>query len=327
MEKKERVAIKICIRNNIESVREWIEQMMLFSPENMKLKHYKKGRFVPYDEKVFGNEIKKETINSDYNVFIKDLHNSVTCFTNSNSYEVAILTAILEYDIFINNEEMIYGLITQIMNYIGIVGRIVSLEDNYWQNNIELEPYIRNNKSLSGIPLKKHPIFPDQQAVDVEKLPGYEVQVENIWFGAVWKMWFNDFYYQFVPRENFERFTNCHCNEKISENCRCITLYDDVLTYNEPENREKQWKFKEAIKFKETVNRLREMGTCVDKKDPYIEMFDGNFDHGGKKLFKIYLDNSEGIIAKSKAEKVRVMEYDSMGRVVWQNQGVISEES
>ena len=108
MIKKERIAIKLCIRNNLEYVREWIMQMKKFNPSDMKFQHYKKGRFVSYNEKVFLDEMNKEMMHSEYNLFLKDTNNCIYCFVNGNSNNIAILTAILENDIFRKNENNIY---------------------------------------------------------------------------------------------------------------------------------------------------------------------------------------------------------------------------
>ena len=51
MDNKERVTICLSVRNNIDYAREWMMQMALFNPTDMKLRHYKKGKFVSYKEK------------------------------------------------------------------------------------------------------------------------------------------------------------------------------------------------------------------------------------------------------------------------------------
>ena len=205
------------------------------------------------------------------------------------------------------------------MNQSGIVGRIVSLEDNFWQNNIDIDLYAERNKSLEGIPLREHPVFRGKQAVDIEKLPGYEVQIGNVWFGSAWKMWFNNVYYQFISKECIENFDSCYRNEEISDTCRCITLYLDVFDYSDFENRKRQWKFKEEINFKETVTKLKEIDICKNI-DPHMEIFNGQFEHGGVKLIKIYLDENENCISFKKASKVRIEEYNQKGVLVWKKQ-------
>ena len=56
MSESERVAIKLCVRNDLDYINEWMIQMKLFEPNEMKLKSYKKGKFVSYNENVFIKE-------------------------------------------------------------------------------------------------------------------------------------------------------------------------------------------------------------------------------------------------------------------------------
>lgn len=319
MNKKSSITIRLCIRNNIDYAREWIIKMCLFNPTEMKLKHYKKGHYTSYNQEKFMDEIYKEEDTNDYRISLQDMTNCINSFMNINSKEVAILSAILDYDIFIKNEEKIYSLVNDIMTHVGIVGRISSLEDNFWQNNIEVAEYKRNKKSLFGVPLKPHPIFKGEKAVDVEKMPGYEEQIANIWFGSAWKMWFNSSYYQYVSEAGIANFEACYSNEKISDSCRCITLYENVLDYEKRENRRRQWDFKKAIKFEETVKVVKEKS--VSKyNDPHMEISNGQFEHGGVKLFTVYLDDNNNSVTKSKASKMKIVEYDQAGNVVWQNE-------
>lgn len=314
-----RIEIKLCIRNDLQYVKEWFLKLLLFKPDRMKLQNYKKGKFISYNEKIFIEEMNKEIINSNYSIFVKDYKNSITCFLNYDSPGISILTATLAYDIFRDNEEKIYSLTNEIMGNVGIVGRIVSSEDYFWQNNIDISMYADRNKSIKDIPLVEHPIFRGKQAVDIKKLPGYEEQVAYIWVGATWKMWFNSSYYQYVSEYGIANFEACYSNEKISDSCRCITLYENVLDYEKRENRRRQWDFKKAIKFEETVKVVKEKS--VSKyNDPHMEISNGQFEHGGVKLFTVYLDDNNNSVTKSKASKMKIVEYDQAGNVVWQNE-------
>lgn len=319
MDNKERVTICLSVRNNIDYAREWMMQMALFNPTDMKLRHYKKGKFVSYKEKKFVEEISKEIDETNYSFMLMDDNNVIDTFMNGNSTEVAIFSAILDYDLFVRNEKKIYTFINNIMTQIGIVGRIASLKDKFWQNNIDVEEYKRCKKSLLGVPLKPHPIFKGKKAVAVEKFPGYVVFIGNITFGADWKMWFHDSYYQYVSEDAIVKFQDCYSNEKISDTCRCITLYENLLDYDKCKNRRRQWKFKKETKFKETVKELKEKGTFTNN-DPNIEILNGDFEHGGVKMLRIYFDEKGNEIRKSKATRVKIAEYNQAGKIVWETE-------
>lgn len=322
MSKDKRVAIKLCIRNNLDYVKKWLIQMRLFNPDSMKFKGYKEGKFVSYNETIFVEQIDKEIINTEYSIFIKDGTNSVTCLMNNNSKYIAILTAVLDYDLFVNYEDYIYEMINNIIIGTGVVGRIVSLEDNFWQNNIELNMYSVRGKSLDGVPLMIHPILKNKQTVDTEKMAGQEEQVANIWFGATWKMWFNDSYYKYVSKDVIENFEECYKNESISDNSRCITLYEDLFDYENIDNRKRQWEFKKAISFKETVSRLKD-NKKDDDVDSHMEIINGKFEHGGTRMFKYYLDDNDCAVSKSKAFKIHIKEFDENTAMLWESIEII----
>ncbi len=320
MDQKERVAIKLCIKSNADYVKKWLTYMKLFEPKEMKFKKYKNGKFVSYKKNVFGEEVDRELKGKEYDIFLQGDQNYINCIKTNNNQVIRLL-AIINYSTFIDHENDIYLLINEIMSEVGIVARIVSLEDNFWQTNMDVDYYLNENKSLEGIPLKKHPIFQNEKAVDVEKLPGYETQIENIWFGAAWKMWFNDEYYQFVSREAIADFEDCYSNAKISTNCRCITLYSHVLDYNKSENRQKQWNFKSAIKFQEIVENLKQISKPMEGT-VNVEILNGEFEHGGIKKILVYLDDNNNSISKAQASKIRVTEYNSKGEIVWESMEV-----
>ena len=138
-------------------------------------------------------------------------------------------------------------------------------------------------------------------------------------------MWFNDFYYQYIPKESIENFSDCYSNEKLSDTCRCITLYENLWDYNNPEKRQRQWKFKEAINFVENVNKLKSNKELTNS-DPHFEILNGQFEHGGVRLFKFYFDKEGKDTTKSRASIVIIEEYDENKNLVWKSQDALKTE-
>lgn len=318
MERKECIVITLRIRNHPELAKKWISEMQYFTPKLMSLGNRTNYKMVSYKEKKFLNELDMALEEEEYSVKLWDRGNGLLGIIKNNHNITTMLDVLLEYDIFLSNQEKIYSLINNIMNEAGVVGISVSATDSRWQNNTELEPYKSANRSLEGIPLKKHPYRKGMQAVDVDQLPGHEEVVGGIWFGAVWKMWFHESYYQYVPREGVENFKDCYSNEEISDTCRCITLYQNVLDYEKPENRERQIKFKEAVRFQESVEKLKETVKNMPQ-NPHMEINKGEFEHGGVKQVRVYLDDDENQVRKEKASKVRIVEYDESDKVIWKD--------
>ncbi|MGF6906640.1 hypothetical protein [Fusobacterium sp. PH5-44] len=310
------VLIDLFIHNNLSVIKQWFEKMKLFEPKQMCATTFTKGNYKKYNEKQFFGELEREISKEKYTVSYNDQVNTISYIRNRNSKDVLIASANLSMDIYKKNQEEITFLINEIMEKCGVVARIVHLDDYFWQNNIDKNYYSLHNKSLDGIPLRKAPKHQNKMIVDVYKMPGYEEIINNIWFGAAWKMWFCSPYYEYIPEEILLEYKDAYKMEKLSFDCVYINLYEDISDYDEPVNRALQTKFKEIVNFDEVVEMARK-----DKRyraaGPETEIKEGNFSHGGIKLFRVYLDNSNKNVPKSKATKVRVIEYDKSGKVVW----------
>ena len=319
MDIKDIVSISVYMKNNPKYSLKWMTELKCFNPTGMKLDHYKKGRSVKYKEDVYNKELKQKILDDEYRIQIDDLNNSVECFVSDYSENVVIATANLEYDIYYLNEKSILSIISDIMVNVGIVATIEDLTDWFLQNTNDVSDYKVYQKSLAGIPLVEDPYVRGKKIIDVEKLPGYGQQIGSIWVGAAWKIWFGRPYYEFVPRECIERFQECYSNEKISDDCYCITLYKDLNEYSKPENRKRQWKFKEAINFPAVVKKLKEREKNREK-NPSIEIKSGNFEHGGMKQFWYYVDSDNNLVKKSNAVKIKIHEYDRAGYIIWRGE-------
>jgi len=317
MKKKEEIVlIDLFIHNDSAMIKKWFEEMKLFVPKQMVGSLLTKGNYKKYNEKTFFANVEKEFTKEKFNISYHEENNSISATRNRNSKDISIISAGLEVDLYKDHEEEITFLINNIMEKNGVVGRIVHYDDNFWQNNMDKNYYNLHNKSLDGIPLRKLPKHQNKVIVDIQKMPGYEEVVNNIWFGAAWKMWFASPYYEYIPEETLANFTDCYKNEKLPSDCICITLYENVNDYDEPENRELQWKFKKAVDFDNVVDAARK-AKKYKSAGPETEIKEGNFSHGGVKLFRVYLDINGHNVPKSKATKVRVIEYDKSGKVVW----------
>ena len=316
---KGKVLVKLYIDNNSEMIKKWFEQMMLFEPNKMLLGAHTKNKYVKYKKNIFFGKIGEKILDNKFDVGYKDKINHVYCLKNNNSKDIVIYSASIEKDIYKTKEQEIFLLIDDIMLSGGILGRIQYLDDWFWQNHTDVSDYEEKYGSLEGIPLIPNRIFDNEMEVDVEKFPGYGEQIDDLWFGAAWKMWFGEPYYEFVSKEAIENFKDCYKNKQITDNCRCITLYEDMDDYENPENRARQWKFKEAIDFQNVIEKLRETG--INRvSDPELEIETGEFAHGGIRLFKGYFDNEGNIVPKSKASKMKLTEHGEDGSVLWEDE-------
>ncbi|WP_099223079.1 hypothetical protein [Listeria costaricensis] len=130
-------------------------------------------------------------------------------------------------------------------------------------------------------------------------------------------MWFGNDYYNYVSKEVLASFENCYSNERIGDSVICITLYEEILDFENPINRERQIDFKRHIHFEKILQQLKVLAEQQDQ-DPQIEIETGKYPHGGIRLLKHYVDKNNELIPKSKATKVIINEYGKDGDILFQ---------
>jgi len=95
-----------------------------------------------------------------------------------------------------------------------------------------------------------------------------------------------------------------------------LKLFDDPFSASKPENRYHQRRFREwlGLDVLESVANYR----ASDKADPVFEIEEGEFAHGGVRLFRRWIDGNGKPIRRSLATTMEEVELDQKGRVVWQ---------
>lgn len=316
------VSIWLFMVNNKEIIEEWFKEMKLFEPTSMMIDRNKKSR--KYNEKKFFVELSEKIKEKFFNINYDGENNRISVNKNHENLDAILMTSFIEKKIYKEKKKEINSLVKKLMVKCGIIARIVDSTDSFWQNNTSLRNYETYEKSVKGIPLKKDLNDPDKYEVDIEKMPGYEENINNIWYGAAWKMWFNTPYYQYVPKDTLENYKDCYKNEKLSDECICITLYEDIDDYDNPKNRELQWKFKKAINFDELVRKAKE-NKIKKPVDPEIAFEYGDYKNGAKRRKITYLNDVMDIAHKSKATQAEIIYYDSNGKFLSQEIKEIEE--
>lgn len=163
----------------------------------------------------------------------------------------------IEENIFLENKIDILSTINkQFQKLDGIVGHAYLLKDNLLQNSTNPDTYIRNNKSLDGIRLIPSPNMKDQLIIDVEQFPGHFHLVNDLWFGSDWKMWFGKQYFQYISRDVLVSFDDCHENSELADGIISITLYKDILDYDNFESRSRHWAFRKYTGIDEVAHTM-----------------------------------------------------------------------
>jgi len=293
------VSINLFVKNNPDIIELWFRKMKIFKPTRMSMSNYTDNKRKRYVDKNFYEELNREISEGEFKISYYGviMNNWISSNKYYKDHDSVLLSAYLEREIYDDNEGEILILIDGIMENNGIVGRMVESKSAYsWVDKLV--------KSDS------------EELIDIEKLPGYEVEINNIWYGASWKMWFNTPYYEYVPKNIIENYKDCYKNEKISSECICITLYEDMSDYNNPIHKELQVKFKEAINFDELVKKAE--ATVVKKPvDPHTAIEFGDYKNGGKRRVINYLDDEEKSTRRSKAVQAEVVYCDGDGKFLF----------
>lgn len=323
---KDRITIDVIVNKekvSKQDIMQWLSFTNFFNPTDMRCRKLTKGKFRKYNKKKFYENLENELMETNNSIEICDgSNNNIWIYKNHNNGKNMLLSCLLEKNIFEKNMNSIYLTIEQfIIQNKGILAYACLLSDLAWQNNESIDDYIRKGKSLKDVKIKKSDIFEDEDIIDIEYNPGHYHVINGMHFGSFWKMWFGEEYFQYVPKELLKNFKNCYENKQLSENSFRITLYEDPWDFDKKENRERQWSFRKHTSIDEVAERLEEAAKNqpVDDGNTKIEIFEGEYEHGGIRICKYYYNEKDELIEKSKASKIVTYELGKSGEIVWSN--------
>lgn len=318
-----RISITLSARRNDLDIEKWVQNFQFFQTKTMFFGKIKNNNYQKFNAKKF-NENLQEALQVEFiSISYDDNTNFVSVLQSIETPDVVIMSIRLEKSIFDKNYSIISTIIQEIMATSGIIAHENVSEDEFWQNLEDLNIYKIKGKSIDHLSLIPSSIFPTTEIVDIKKNPGYQEYVGNILFGASWKMWFGKEFYQYVHQSVLAAFTEGYRNELLTDDVLCITLYENILDYDNPVNRAKQWAFRKAIDFDATLAKAEEMFKNNRVLDPEMEINDGKFEHGGVKQVICYLTEDNKSIKKSQAYKRQLTEFGAKGDIVFEIEEVI----
>lgn len=152
---------------------------------------------------------------------------------------------------------------------------------------------------------------------DFQKYPGYRFKPYGYCLGAFYRMWFGKDIYEILNKDTLRSFP-CYENIVLDNDVTRITLYENISDYAKNENREKQIKFRKALKIDETAEKMKqaEEEEMKQNADPEVNIQEGSFEHGGVRLIQTYLKDGE-IAHRSVADSVEERELDEDGKEVF----------
>ena len=225
----DRISIWIILKSSQvteDTVSQWFRRMTYFVPSKMSGKVTTNSKLRKYDAKKLYDGINKElSLTGIVSISVRDDENSFSLIKGAYCQEITWISFVLRGDVFQQNKINIIDYIDNIMKMNdGIVARVCSLVDEFWQDNEDIDYYRIKGKSLQGIRTKKDELFEGNIIVDTEYNPGHSHIVNGIWFGSCWMMWFGKAYFKYIPIEVMENFTNCYENKVCSKDFVRITL-------------------------------------------------------------------------------------------------------
>lgn len=238
----------------LQNIKTWINELVLFSPNKMRTKLTEREFNVNQLHRDLENIFSKEFVG-----FQLDLRDETSSFTLSKGIRQlpSILCMYSKYVYAETPVNEIVGRFTDFFQrYDGVVGYMVSKEDQSWQNQTDISAFTAANKHLSGVRFKPDPFRKEREIIDTESFPGHNhFTSEGIWFGASWTMWFGNSYFSFVPKNKLTAFVDGYKNIELANGSISITLHENIWDFDNSVNRGLQWKFRKMVCMDEVAHQ------------------------------------------------------------------------
>jgi hypothetical protein len=199
-------------------------------------------------------------------LLIQNLNNSLPRIFGSK-VELETAKDIMQYSELLLLDSIVDGQIHDYLDY----GLQNNEEVKYWKLfGINIPSYIEifpNPNYVEGAPGMDMIV---KEFISIESLPGHIHQMsydEKLWFGSCWLMYFSPVYYKYIPKFLFDDFQDCFEHKVFENGLRRITLFENPVDYDLPENRAKQWAFRRAIGIDSIAHELTKQNNRIEPKN------------------------------------------------------------
>ena len=155
---------------------------------------------------------------------------------------------------------------------------------------------------------------------DPEQFPAHTHNIDGIWFGCCYEMWFGRDYDKYIPLEKLRSFDQCKLNETLENGTVHIVLYDSPDDFASEKSVANAWAFRKHTECDKEADfweaQVRELSKGLGQQVYEIE--EGKFPHGGIRLIKTYLDENGKHVTKKDASKVHISERGHDGKAVFE---------
>ena len=175
----------------------------------------------------------------------------------------------------------------------------------------ELHPEINEMKTVGTKPVERP---------DPEQFPAHTHNIDGIWFGCCYEMWFGSDYDKYIPLEKLRSFNQCKLNETLENGTVHIVLYDSPDDFASEKSVANAWALRKHTECDKEADfweaQVRELSKGLGQQVYEIE--EGKFPHGGIRLIKTYLDENGKHVPKHEAVKVHISEREHDGKAVFE---------
>ncbi|MGN6187072.1 MAG: hypothetical protein ACTHQM_25835 [Thermoanaerobaculia bacterium] len=127
-------------------------------------------------------------------------------------------------------------------------GFAADYDDIFWQSEETLATYEIAGRPTDNLLVVDDPVFGGKMA-DVRSNPGRRSLYPGMWLVAAWRNWFGPGALRHVDSRALLSFEPVALRMQLNSATIFIQLYEDVLAASDPENRERQRKFRIAMGF------------------------------------------------------------------------------
>ena len=197
-----------------------------------------------------------------------------------------------------------------------ILSASVRLADEYMFNDrIDLDNVRSKHPELKSVKTIGTPPY-----ADPEQFPAHTHNIDGIWFGCCYEMWFGSDYDKYIPLEKLRSFNQCKLNETLENGTVHIVLYDSPDDFASEKSVANAWAFRKHTECDKEADfweaQVRELSKGLGQQVYEIE--EGKFPHGGIRLIKTYLDENGKHVPKHEAVKVHISEREHDGKAVFE---------
>ncbi len=245
----------------------------------------------------------------------QDFNNSLTLRYDDISNVITIIVFLEDC----NTATDLTNLIDKLFNNRRVITALIrDQEDGLLSTAYKISSYERRGIDTSNFKKKVNTPF-KEEIIDIEQFSGHSHEYGGIPFTSTYIMWFGKDFFKFVPKEILTSFEDCFSNETFENGTVRIQLYENINDYNTDEADQRQWAFRKHTnidKVADDWNSDYRKLAASNKSGANMVIEQGNFEHGGVKLVKMYFDSDGNPVPKELASKAKCVEYGSSGEVL-----------